>query len=157
MAQPSLDKDKNQVPRQCMRKSQTPPKSELRQAQKHAFTTLPHGSETSSSKPLKEKDKAAQWLDKKRGATQPGQRQKSIKFLGNACEKAKHHLNPSSDKPKNDAFATLPHGSETSSSKPLKEKDKAAQSLDKKRGATQHGQRQKSSSSAMHAKKPNTT
>ena len=75
----------------------------------------------------------------------------------NACEKAKHHLNPSSDKPKNDAFATLPRGSETSSSKPLKEKDKAAQSLDKKRGATQPGQRQKSSSSAMHAKKPNTT
>ena len=60
-----------------MRKSQTPPKSELRQAQNAAFAALPHGSETSSSQPLKEKDKAAQSLDKKRGATQPGQRQKS--------------------------------------------------------------------------------
>ena len=186
-----------------------PSKSELRQAQNDAFAALPHGSETSSSKPLKEKDKAAQSLDKKRGATQPGQRQNQvprqcmrksqtppkselrqaqkrwvrnpstrvrnvlfetvkregqssavagqktwrnpawtktkIKLIGNACETAKHHLNPSSDNPKrcvrspstrvrNVLFETV--------TREGKQRSRWTKNV---------------SASAMHAKKPNTT
>ena len=119
----------------------------------------------------------------KKNAGKDQDSKESMKLIAHGSEKAKRHLIPSSDKPKNEAFATLPHRSETSSSKPLeektktrdcsqpfhkgpkrplptvkiKEKEKAAQSLDKKRGATRPGQRQTSSSSTMHAKKPNTT
>ena len=55
VAQPNLDKDKNEARRQRMRKGQTPPKCELRQAKNNAFATLPHGAETAPSKPLKER------------------------------------------------------------------------------------------------------
>ena len=101
---------------------------------------------TGPKRPLRnryKRRKAAQSLDKKR------------KRIGNACEKAKHHLNPSSDQPKNDAFATT--RVRTVLFETVKKKQEAGQSLDKKRGATQPGQRQKSSPSAMHAKQPNTT
>ena len=63
-----------------------------------------------------------------------------IKRIDNACEKAKHRLNPSSDKPKNPPFATLPYGSKTAPLKPFKNtkrqrnsgtKDAAQPSLDK--------------------------
>ena len=43
-----------------------------------------------------------------------------MKLVGNGCEKAKQHLNPSSGKPKNAAFATPTHGAERAPSKPLK-------------------------------------
>ena len=59
MAQPNLDKDKNEA-RRRMQKGQTPPKSELRQAKNGAFATLPHGAETAPSKPLKETSKGPQ-------------------------------------------------------------------------------------------------
>ena len=92
----------------------------------------PHGSEPSSFETVKREGQSSAVAGQKTWRN-PAWTKTKIKFLGNACEKAKHHLNPSSDKPKNDAFAARPHGSETSASKPLKEKDKAAQSLDKKR------------------------
>ena len=43
-----------------------------------------------------------------------------MKLVGNGCEKAKHHLNPSWGNPKNAAFATPTQGAERAPSKPLK-------------------------------------
>ena len=138
-----------------MRKSQTPPKPELRPAQKRCVRNPSTRVRTVLFETVK-KEGESRAVAGQTTWRNPAWTKTKIMLIGNACEKAKYHLNPSADKPKNDAFATRPHGSETSASKPLKNK-KATQPLGKKRGATQPGQRQKSSSSAMHAKKPNAT
>ena len=93
-----------------MRQGQTPPKSELRQAKNGAFATLAHGAETAPSKPLNEtiKDRR-RWEE---NVAQPSlDKETQMKLVGNGCEKAKHHLNPSSGKPKtvrSQPFHTVP-------------------------------------------------
>ena len=98
-----------------MRNSKTPPKSELKRG-KNGHS---QGCEVAPLEPLKEKKRAPvrrqktwrnlAWTNAKR---QP---------LGNGCETAKHHLNPSSGEAKNGNS----QGCEVAPLEPLKEKKRA--------------------------------
>ena len=139
-----------------MRKSQTPPKSEPKTTKNATkpkaenWRNVAYGTE-----PSKDKDKNGsrrQWMRK--GQTPPKSEPKTTKKLrnplktktkmalvGSGCEKAKHHLNPSPKRPKS---------YETGSGKLAK---RCLRNLLK----TSLDQRQKWISSAVDAKRPNTT
>ena len=55
MAQPSLESRKMKLVGKACVNGQTPPKSEVWEAENGAFTTLPPGAERAPSKSLKEK------------------------------------------------------------------------------------------------------
>ena len=118
-------RDTNEARRQRMRKGQTPPKSELRQAKNSAFATLPHGAETAPSKPLKETV-----MDRSRWAknvAQPNLDKDKNEARRQRMRKGQTPPKSELRQAKNSAFATLAHGAETAPSKPLKETSKGPQ------------------------------
>ena len=139
-----------------MRNSKTQPKSEIRRGKKRSFAGMrsgtfgaPKGEEKSPVRRQKTWRNLA-WTNAKR---QP---------LGNGCETAKHHLNPSSGEAKNGHS----QGCEVAPLEPLKEKKRApVRRQVAKRDATQTknvtqpslGQKQNGSLLAMDAKQQNTT